>query len=312
MTRLAWALAISLTAHLVGYGGYEVAKQFDLVRYVHWPRWLQPQCALAAINPPPQIQPPQEPPLMFVNVNPAVATAEPPKEAKFYSDKNAEAANPNMDKDTGVPKISGKQTEMVKAEDTDRVKYEPLQPDFARLQRERAEAEKARSAKPPGDLVMAKPEVNLRQEDGYTEHSRPRTIAEALRRQNRSQLIGKQMKQDGGVDRNKIVPSFDTRATPYGSYDAALIEAVQARWYDLLDQISYNNYRSGRVVIQFRLHYDGQVTDVRVGESTVGDMLALLCQKAIVDPAPYDRWPTEMRHVMDKDYRDISFTFFYN
>ena len=131
-------------------------------------------------------------------------------------------------------------------------------------------------------------------------------------RQNRTQLVGQKMKQDGGVKRQQIVPSFDTKATPFGAYDAALIEAIQSRWYDLLDQISYNNYRTGRVVLQFRLNYDGRITDLRIAETTVGDTLALLCQKAILDPAPYEKWPQEMRQMADKDYRDISFTFYYN
>jgi hypothetical protein len=314
MKRLAWALGISLALHLVGYGGYELGKKFSLWQYVHWPRWLQPERVLAALVKIPEPRPEQEPPLMFVNVNPVSATPEPPKNAKFYSDKNSEAANPEPDNNTEMPKISGKQTEVVKAEDTPRVNFDKLQPDFAQLQREREAAEQAKPkpAKPPGDLVMAKPDVSLRQEDGFTEHSRPRTIAEALKRQNRTELVGEKMKQDGGVSRNKIVASFDTKATPFGSYDAAFIEAVQSRWYALLDQISYNNYRSGHVLVEFRLHYDGKITDVRTSDSTVGDMLALLCQKAIVDPAPYDPWPTEMRRTMDKDYRDISFNFLYH
>ena len=314
ISRLAWALAISLALHLLSYGGYELGKKFNIWQQLHWPVWLQKAKILAAIpkqpaNPPVQ----REIPLTFVDVSPQQATPEPPKDAKFYSSKNSLAANPDPVMDTDVPKITGKQIEVAKTEDTARTKFDKLQPDFAQLARDREAAEQAKpkSTKPPGDIVMAKPDVTLRQDDGFTEHSRPRTIKEALMRQNRTQLVGDKMKQDGGVSRPRIVPSFDTKATPYGAYDAELIEAIPQRWYDLLDQVSYNSYRHGRVVVQFRLNYDGRNTDLLVVETTVGDMLAILCRKAIEDPSPYDKWPPEMRHMMDKDYRDISFTFYY-
>lgn len=314
ISRLAWALGISLALHLGGYGGYQLGKKFNVWQNLHWPAWMQRAKIFAAAPKPPAPPPvPQEVPLMFVDVSPQQATPEAPKNAKFYAAKNSKTANPDPAADTEVPQISGQQTDVVKVEDTKRVKFDKLQPDFAALAREReAEQSKPKPTKTPGDLVMAKPGVTLRQDDGFTEHSRPRTIKEALMRQNRQQLVGEKMKQNGGVSRHLEMSSLDAKATPFGSYDAALIEAIQSRWYDLLDQISYNNYRSGRVVVQFRLNYDGRITDMRIAETTVGDTLALLCQKAILDPAPYEKWPQEMRQMADKDYRDISFTFYYN
>jgi hypothetical protein len=310
-SRLAWALGISLALHLLGYGGYQLGKKFNVWQNLHWPAWLQRAKAFAAPPKPPPTS--MEVPLMFVDVSPQQATTEAPKNAKFYAAKNSQAANPDPTADTAVPQINGQQRNVVKVEDTKRTKFDKLQPDFAALAKERAaEQAQPQPTKAPGDLVMAKPDVTLRQDDGFTEHSRPRTIKEALLRQNRTQLVGEKMKQDGGVSKNKIVASYDAKASPFGAYDAALIEAIQSRWYDLLDQISYNNYRSGRVVVSFRLNYDGRITDMRIAETTVGDTLALLCQKAILDPAPYDKWPQEMRQMADKDYRDISFTFYYN
>ena len=55
------------------------------------------------------------------------------------------------------------------------------------------------------------------------------------------------MKQDGGVKRQRLSPSLDTRATPFGEYDAALIAAVQSRWYDLLDHEEVSRQRTGKV-----------------------------------------------------------------
>jgi len=37
------------------------------------------------------------------------------------------------------------------------------------------------------------------------------------------------MKQDGGVRPQQLVASFDTKATPFGAYDRAFIDAVSSR-----------------------------------------------------------------------------------
>src|ERR1044071_8912114 len=60
--RLAWALAISLLIHFLGYGGYEVGRRLNL----HLPGWMEKLRQLAAVPLQPK-KPPveQEVPLMF-------------------------------------------------------------------------------------------------------------------------------------------------------------------------------------------------------------------------------------------------------
>jgi hypothetical protein len=309
-SRLAWALAISLVIHLFCYGTYEAGKRFNM----HLPDWLKKVTLLAAqAKPAKKTPPPDDVPLVFVDVTPRQAVTEAPKNAKYYSSRNSQAANPNVDQDTGVPKITGDQTQIVKTEDTQRSPYDKLQPDFSRLTHDQ-EAEKSKPTQPvpPGDLAMAKPDARLRPDDGKAEESRPHTIKEALLRQHRNQLVGEKMKQEGGARQSLQMTSLDAKATPFGQYDAEFIEAVQSRWYDLLDNMSFDGYRRGRVVVQFHLNYDGRITDIKVLDNSVGEMLGLLCQKAVLDPAPYDKWPREMRLMVDKDYREIQFTFYYN
>lgn len=312
LRRLGWALAISLAIHLFCYGGYEVGKEFHLAQKLGLSPWLKKIQKLAQVAAPPPQAKPGEPPLVFVDVSPEQAAPEAPKNAKYYSSRNSVAANPKPDADTDVPKITGKQTQVAKAEDTERApRHDQLQPDFKALEKQREqERAKPESPKPVGDLTMAKPQVNLRPDTGTAEHSRPRTIAEALRQRN--QLVGEKMKQDGGVGRLRLEASFDAKATPFGAYDAAFIEIVQSRWYDLLDNISFDGYRRGKVTVEFKLHFDGQITDLTVVNQDVGTMLTLMCEKAVQDPSPYDKWPREMRLMVDKDYRDITFTFYYN
>jgi len=166
----------------------------------------------------------------------------------------------------------------------------------------------------PGDLKSERPN-DRKPNDGQVEVAtgqapadRPRTLAQA--RQQKNLLAGETMKQDGGVPRRGRV-SLDVKATPFGSYDAAFIAAVQQRWYDLLDN-SRLAQRSGKVVLEFRLTHDGRITDMRVGENEVGDILSVLCQRAVTDPAPYAKWPSDMRRAIGKLYREVVFTFYYN
>ncbi len=312
-TRLIWALAISLALHMFCFGGYELGKSLNLWQRLRLPEWLRRMTPAAMMAKPPKKSPTADDvPLVFVDVSQDAETKEPPKDTKYYSSRNSQAANPDVDKNSNVPKIDGTQTQIVKTEDVPRSPYDKLQPDFSRLNPDQ-EAQKAKPLQPlpPGDLAMAKPEARLRPDDGQADEPRPRTIKEALQRQHRSQLVGEKMKQDGGAKQSLQVVSLDAKATPYGQYDAELIAAVQVHWYDLLDSMSGAGYRSGRVVLEFRLHYDGRITDMKVVENSVGETGSLLCQKAVLDPAPYDKWPREMRLSIDKDYRDLKFAFFY-
>ena len=112
------------------------------------------------------------------------------------------------------------------------------------------------------------------------------------------------------VKRRALISSLDVKATPFGAYDAAIIAAIQKRWYDLLDESNFPP-RTGKVVIEFRLYSDGRVTDLKVSEEDVGDILTVFCRRAISDPAPYAPWPSDMRRMVGKEYRDVKFTFYY-
>jgi hypothetical protein len=311
LTRLAWALGISLALHLVGYGGYEVAKKLNL----QMPAWVQRLKELVAPPIQPKTPPPQEEmPLVFVEVNPQIAAKEPPKDTKFYSNLNSEAANKDATKDTNLPKIDGHQTEVLKTEDVPRTQFDQLRPSAPDPQRERP-VEKPGTPEPPGDLAMAKPDVTLRPDPGTVEQPRPRTLVEAKMRQNQNQLPGRQVKMDGGVRRPSIDPGFDVKASELGDYDYALVAAVTTHWYNLLDQARFSFERHGRIVVTFRLKFDGTVSDVEVVENTVDEnlngMFGIICTQSIRGPSPYERWPRSMRNKLEKEYRELRFAFLY-
>ena len=325
------------------------------------------------VNPPSQNkQPHTEPPLLFVSVPPSQAAPEPPKNAKFYSDKDSIAANPKTDKDTDKPEIDGKQDKImhtvdvpkpVKPEYKPEPKPQPApqpKPQPAPMPEPKPEitkpAEKPQpqplqplpQPKPqnqekqiaslnptaenlvkqePGDTAQRKPEplqpglssdkskpqTDSAQQIGSTEkpQGRPMTLAEARARQQGGIIAGEKFKQEGGVKRYALESSIDAKATPFGAYDSSVFYAIQQRWYDLLEDSRFSGDRRGKVVIEFRLHYDGRVSDLKIAESNVGELLTVLCRKAIEDPAPFEKWPADMRRMIGEDYRDVRITFYY-
>ncbi len=279
-TRLGWALALSLVLHLAFWGVYVLGRN------IHWPAWMQKLVQ----TPPVQAkqQQPSRPPLLFVDVTEAQAVPKEPKDAKHYSDRNSIAANPDLNKELNEPKLDGSQESTPKTDASSQKKFDQLMPDPPK-------------PKPvSGNMTIAKVDLKPPQEK-----KRPRTIKEALLQR------GEQLKQDGGATQRPNA-SLDVKATGFGAYDRAFIDAVSSRWYDLLDNMSYDAYRQGKVVVQFVLNYDGRITEMKVVESTVTETLSLLCQKAVLDPAPFDKWPREMRLMVGEDSRRITFTFNYN
>lgn len=207
----------------------------------------------------------------------------------------------------------------------------------------KAEVAKAPQEKPqtpeagpkPGDLAMARPSPRAVVEAptptpaqplpvtpaltvGPTEVApaeaprprRPRTLSQA--RAQKGILAGEKMKQEGGVSRLSIVPSLDVKASPFGSYDGHMIFAIQQRWYRLLDDNHYALERVGKVVVRFVLNSDGTITQLRRVHTEVGETLGFICEGAIIEPAPYEPWPAEMRKAVGSDTRELTFTFFYN
>jgi outer membrane biosynthesis protein TonB len=323
-SRLAWALAASLLLHLSVFGIYKGGQHFGIWEKLRVPAWVQrmtdalmPAFAKRPVPPP---KPNEDMALMLLEVNPAFAT-EPPKNAQYYAAHSTVAANPDADQETGVPKISGAQERMMRTEDTQLSRAQPLQPAPQPTPKkaetaERPEEEaKAKPTLQPGSLTLAKPDEQERKTDGQAERPRPRTVAEAkarLAQQQRLSTAGEKARQDGGVRRRNVATTLNAIGTPFGAYDAAIVAAIQERWYGLLEERSYASDKSGKVVLEFRLNYDGRVTDLKVVQNTVDELLCLLCQKAILDPSPFARWPAEMRRLNSSDSREVRFTFFYN
>jgi len=311
------ALVLSLVIHLGVYGGWEMGKRYGW--WNHQPTWLVNMTRkLAKLSPPKPKQPQANQqliiPMTFVEVDPETAVAEAPKDAKYYSSKNSKATNPVL-KEQEIPKVDGKQEQVTRLIDNEKPTPFPLQPSAPKTPKVEEVVEPKPKAEKPGDLALLKPKPPSEgQLDATTGESklpsqtRPRTITEAKLR--KGLLTGEKMKQEGGVSKHGKV-AFDVKATPFGDYDAAFISAVEQCWHNLLDE-HLGTRRPGKVVVDFRLSFDGRITGMKVQDNEVGEILSMLCQSAILNPSPYPRWPAQMRQTIAGNHREIRFTFYYN
>ncbi len=309
--RLTAALLLSLLAHLGVWASYEAGVKFGWWQKLHLPVLRHP-AANKIIPRPPATPQEMEPPMTFVDVSHADADA--PKSAKYYSDKNSRAANPDADTDANQPKLKGRQKNIPKTEDAPKLnKLQPTPPPQPATETQPAEETQPSSTMNLGDLKPAKA-TNTNapgpQTKTPTAPKRPRTLNEA-RAQQSPQLPGVTMQQDGGVKRQDHRAALDVKATAFGDYDRKIIEAVTQRWYDLLDSRHFAQDRTGKVSLHFKLKYDGTVEEMKTLENSVGEMLGYVCSESVQQAAPFEKWPADMRRMIGANFRDITFTFYY-
>ena len=100
--------------------------------------------------------------------------------------------------------------------------------------------------------------------------------------------------------------SVNVKNAPFGTYDAAFIRAVQERWFELLKD---RGGHTGVVTIKALLRSDGHITSLTRTNGDVPEDIAVLCERAMLEPAPYAPWPDEMRRLIGADVREIEFSF---
>ncbi|MFM7556457.1 MAG: hypothetical protein ACKPAH_14330 [Verrucomicrobiota bacterium] len=278
----------------------------------------------------------QEVPLTFIEVDPALAVKDPPRDAKFYSAANAVSGQPiPSTKALKEPEITGVQKTMPKTFDTARPSPTPPQvqpkeepevpatPETA-VRQEKKEAQPAQpqgGIRDPGETQLAKVEPKAAapqpqperqavqaQEAGAPRRKPIKRLAQAM--EQKGIVRGEKMLQQGGASRFSISPSFDVKSTPFGEYDLRMIAAVQERWWALLEERHYALERTGKVVLKFRLHGDGSISQMTTAESTVGETLSFTCEAAVMGASPFGRWPSVLK-AQALDPREITFTFHY-
>jgi hypothetical protein len=105
--------------------------------------------------------------------------------------------------------------------------------------------------------------------------------------------------------------SLPAEIANFDSYDLQFLKTVEARWLDLLAQWRYTRLRTGKVIVRFHLHSDGRITGLDRLNNQVGETQGLVCQKAVLDPAPYARRPQASGAPEHPDPREFLLTFSY-
>jgi outer membrane biosynthesis protein TonB len=297
------SFGVSILIHSLLFGLFLLSQVFGVERI---PIFKIVDAAKEFLMPPPPAVTPrtQEISLVFVEVDPSLAVKEAPQDAKFYSAVSTEAANPTIAKES-----------LLKVLEHSRSKAQPLQPN-PETEKTADKVEEARSKKKEtvGDLALAKPQEKPEKDLGKAESGkgegavdtkkpRPRTLSEA-----KAGSRGEKSKTVGGVPRLDS-NSIAARGTILGDYDARFVDAVKQCWYDLLEPRTI--MKPGKVVVEFALHHDGRISDVKIVENHCGEMEALFCETAITKPAPFERWPTDLRRELKGDTREVTFTFYY-
>lgn len=278
---------------------------------------------------------PETNPEIFFDADPSTQDL-PPEQAMYYAVVDAMGGDPDLAEDHDQPKLDGSQELVPKAADTLQAsELASPQNDIpqAESEQEGAESDEQATEVPaheesqlaPVSKEMIAPSESELDPDGdlpaslepseaapsqRKPRSRPKSLAEARRRQ--GLIAGEAMEQEGGMKRFRLEASPDLLATPFGAYDAAIIQAIQLRWFSLLEGMPSARSAKGKVLLRFDLMADGNIGNMTVVEDTVGVIQSLICQRAITDPAPYGKWPPDMRRMIGEDRRRIRFTFYYH
>jgi outer membrane biosynthesis protein TonB len=286
-------------------------------------------------------------PRTFVETDNRQVTGEKPKEADFYSDRDTVAANQqNPDKrETDMPYLEGTHEKVMSTEDVPTPSAPaapPPMPELPPPQPTPTEPVKVANVEPPKPIVPepspVKPPqpppadkgLKLYEEAKLTEPvpalppstakplmpaqkpappSSPSTSQPATESSAREIAAPKTKLTAAGVGRTGVA-AFNVASSPFGDYDKKVVRAVQSRWYALINR--YGIYeRAGTVTIHFELLDDGSVQKLSVSDNSAGEILALYCQKAILDSSPFDPFPDELRVLVGKEPREVDFTFFY-
>jgi hypothetical protein len=112
-----------------------------------------------------------------------------------------------------------------------------------------------------------------------------------------------------GYMRRPPSSSADIQGTPQGDSLSRMVDSINGDWYKMLR--TQSNRLIVKVVLHFRLHSDGSISDMKIVSNEVSEALAILCVQAVQDVAPYPEWPRQMRADLPSGERQITLTFNY-
>jgi len=225
------------------------------------------------------------PKLRFIETNP-LANQAVPKVTPFTSSRNQTAAQPvpeKMPTNSPLPKSEGTSDQLRiaqgKPRTIDQSQAAPApQPSISM-------AAPAKAAPPPGPGKSAA-QPTPAPVPVAANPDRPRASVP-------SGTYGLLLRRPVGVNRAGTI-AVDARFSNYGDYTQRMMEAIQSSWWSIIERSRFEGVSRGNVIVRFRLHRDGTVTDAQVLGSEVTRVMTLACKDAVMAPAPYDIWRADM------------------
>jgi hypothetical protein len=275
----------------------------------------------------------------FSLTNPDVP-ANPPDEARFFSDRDQQAAQPEPTEagDPGTADIRGEELEptqnIVEAEEQQPMTPEEMQelvesepeplaelpearpiPEFSPVEDEEGigPAVTPDPAPPPEEefvigvpvegLAPARPPEQMAEADPREQVSpRPRPVLPQFSR-------GPVGRREGAAPEIGQV-AIDANFHEFGDYLARMFDVITRQWY-LLAWEALRSPESGTLVaVSFRVDSSGYVHGLEVLHSTASLTATLICQDAISSREPYGPWTRDMREVLGEE-QTIRIRFFY-
>ncbi len=227
------------------------------------------------------------PTLRFIETNP-LANQAVPKTTPFTSARNQTAAQPvpeKMPANSPLPKSEGKSEELRiaqgKPRSIDQSEAQPIsQPSISM-------AAPVKATPPPGPgKSSAQPSPTPAPVPVAANPDRPRASVP-------SGTYGLLLRRPVGVSRAGTI-AVDARFSNYGDYTQRMLEAIQSSWWSIIERSRFESVNRGNVIVRFRLHRDGTVTDAKVLSTEVTRVMTLACKDAVMAPAPYDIWRADM------------------
>ena len=227
------------------------------------------------------------PKLRFIETNP-LANQAVPKTTPFTSSRNQTAAQPvpeKMPTNSPLPKSEGTSEQLRiakgKPRSIDQSEAQPIsQPSISM-------AAPVKAPPPPGPgKSAAQPSPTPAPVPVAANPDRPRASVP-------SGTYGLLLRRPVGVNRAGTI-AVDARFSNYGDYTQRMMEAIQSSWWSIIERSRFEGLSRGNVIVRFRLHRDGTVTDAQVLGTEVTRVMTLACKDAVMAPAPYDIWRADM------------------
>jgi len=274
-----------------------------LVLFFTLPKTLQMQVLpvrLVEVSVAPTVIPEHRlPPSMRLAETNALANRIAPKETPFVAARNQTAAQPVPEKTptkSSLPRSVG---------ESEAVRIAQAKP------RSIDESEVMKTEGTPGSasaVAGAKPKVG---ESGKSSEAPPAPSVnpDRPRASVPSGTTGLLLRNNVGVNKVGTV-AVDARFSNYGDYAQRMMEAIQSSWWDIIDRMRLESAVRGTVVVRFKLHRDGSITDATILFESVPRLMALACKDAVQSPAPFDAWRADMVALFGTS-DDVTITFHY-